>query len=320
MIRLALRAARALFVVPLFVAAGCRSDIPLGSDMTSGAHAGTSGGDTAAGTGGRGVGGAGGIVIGGSGGNAGELEAGAAGEPGRTCVPATCHGQTYACGDCKDNDGDGKIDAEDPECTGPCDNDEGSFDVDLPGSSTDKCTQDCFFDNGNGAGNDGCRFSHQCDPLSVAPDYPPTGSAACAYDENAKIPGGGTCADLRAQQAASCGAVCGPLTPNGCDCFGCCELPSGSFHFVGLGSGSAANPCTIDNLDDPVACPPCTPVDSCMNKCEDCESCVGRPEPLASCMGMDACGGVFEPCDHNGPMLCPLGSYCITGCCVPEPR
>src|ERR1043165_2945612 len=32
-----------------------------------------------------------------------------------------------ACSDGKDNDGDGKIDYEDPECVGPTDNDEGSF-------------------------------------------------------------------------------------------------------------------------------------------------------------------------------------------------
>jgi hypothetical protein len=317
MIRHALRAARVLIVVSLLAGTTCSRDIPLGSDETSGASAtGGSGGQPATGAGGYGATG-GTIGIGGE----SAPEAGAAGTPEHTCVPATCHGKTYACGDCKDNDGDGKIDAEDPECTGPCDDREDSFDVGLPGSSADKCSEDCFFDNGNGAGNDGCRFSHQCDPLSVAPDYPPTGSAACGYDENAAIPGGGTCSDLRAAQATSCGTVCGPLTPNGCDCFGCCELPAGSSHFVSLGSGSSGTACTVDSLADPTACPPCTPVDSCMNTCDACESCVGRPDPLPSCMGgTDACSGIFEPCDRSGPMLCPAGSYCITGCCVPEPR
>ena len=323
MTRHALRTASALLLATAGAVAACSRDIPLGSDQTSGGApsagsggAGGAGGHAAAGGIGGGTGGT--IVVGGSGGEP-SAEGGAAGAPEHTCVPATCHGQTYACGDCKDNDGDGKIDAEDPECTGPCDDLEDSFDVGLPGSSANKCSQDCFFDNGNGAGNDGCRFSHSCDMLSVAPDYPPTGLASCAYDENAKVPGGNeSCADLRAEQASSCSAVCGPLTPNGCDCFGCCELPAGSFHFVGLGAG--ANTCTVENLDDPQACPPCTPVASCMNRCDACESCVDRPEPLASCTGGVACPDTVTPCDFGGPKLCPQGFYCITGCCVAEPR
>jgi hypothetical protein len=324
MIRRALRTASALLFATALAATACSRDIPLGSDVTSGgAPSGTSGrggsGGTAGTAGNATTGGTGGsVLIGGSGGSP-TAEGGAAGAPEHECVPATCHGKTYLCGDCMDNDGDGKIDADDPECTGPCDNREDSFDVGLPGSSADKCSQDCLFDNGNGAGNDGCRFSHQCDPLSVAPDYPPTGSSACAYDENATVPGGtGSCAELRAEQAASCTTVCGPLTPNGCDCFGCCELPSGSFHFVGLGPG--ASTCTIDNLDDPQACPPCTPVDSCMNHCDPCESCVGRLEPLASCTGSPACPDALKQCDFGGSKLCPQGFYCITGCCVAEPR
>jgi hypothetical protein len=322
MIRHALRAARALIVVALFAGASCSRNIPLGSDQTSG---GVGGVHTTGGAGGySATGGTSGTVATGGtisvGGSSG-AEAGAAGDSDGKCVKATCYGKVYECGDCIDNDGDGKVDAEDPECTGPCDDREDSFDVGLPGSSSDKCSQDCFFDNGNGAGNDGCRYSHQCDPLSVAPDYPPTGSAACAYDPNAKIPGGGTCADLSEQQAASCSTVCGPLTPNGCDCFGCCEIPPGSFHYVGLGYGSGSSPCNSENLDDPVACPPCTQVKSCLNTCDPCESCVGRPEPLASCTDSSAaCASLYPPCNTSGGMLCPEGSYCITGCCIPEPR
>lgn len=329
MIRHALRAARALVVVSLFACASCARSIPLGSDQTTSGGSGGAGATGGAGmTGGAGghaaTGGAGGVATGGTisvGGDTG-TEAGAAGAPEHTCVPATCHGKIYQCGDCKDNDSDGKVDAEDPECSGPCDNVEASFDVGLPGSSADKCGQDCFFDNGNGAGHDDCRFSHQCDPLSIAPDYPPTGSSLCAYDENVLVSGGSeSCADLRAQQSDSCLAVCGPLTPNGCDCFGCCELPAGSFHFVGLGYGAGSTPCNSDNLDDPKACPPCTPVDSCMNPCDACESCIGRPEPLASCTDSStACASLYPPCNTSGGMLCPEGSYCITGCCIPEPR
>ncbi len=315
MTRRALGAARFSVVLAGFSAVlalaveACSRDIELGADRTP-----ASGGNGTSGAAGANAGRAGtGIVV--TGGNSGE--SGAAGEG--TCVPATCHGKTYACGNCKDDDGDGLIDAADPECTGPCDNREDSFDVGLPGGAADKCSEDCFFDNGNGAGNDGCRFSHACDPLSVAPDYPPTGMASCAYDENAKIAGGQSCAELRAAQAPSCADVCGPLVPNGCDCFGCCEIPAGSGRFVALGGGAAG--CNASTLDDPSACPPCTQVPSCLNTCDACESCVGRPEPLASCAGTtDGCGGLFDPCNRSGSALCPMGSYCITGCCIPEPR
>lgn len=312
MTRDALGAARALSIVAVLAGVACSRDIPLGSDQTGGPPAnGGHGGDFS-------TGGLGGAPV--TGGLGGISPAGGAG--GSNCVKATCHGTTYACGDCTDNDGDGRIDSDDPECTGPCDDREDSFDVGLPGSMTDKCSQDCFFDNGNGAGQDDCRFSHRCDMVSVAPDYPPTGNASCAYDENAKIPGSSEgCADLRMAQPPGCGTNCGPLTPNGCDCFGCCELPARSNHFVALGGGSSTKPCTLENIDDPEACPQCTPVDACMNKCLPCESCAGAAYPLPSCMDdTGACGDTFAPCDRTGPMLCPVGSYCITGCCVPEPR
>src|SRR5690606_4250483 len=40
--------------------------------------------------------------------------------------PVDCGGTIYACGDGMDNDGDGFVDLLDPECTGPCDDDESS--------------------------------------------------------------------------------------------------------------------------------------------------------------------------------------------------
>jgi hypothetical protein len=39
-------------------------------------------------------------------------------------VQACSNGKVYACGDCKDNDGDCKIDGNDPQCLGACDNTE----------------------------------------------------------------------------------------------------------------------------------------------------------------------------------------------------
>ena len=300
--RTALGVARLMMLSSVLVGAGCSRDALLGSDQLA-APVSTAGG-------------------GGGGGGAGVPAAGGAGTGATECLPASCRGKVYACGNCEDDDGDGLVDANDPECSGPCDDDEGSFDVALPGSGSQACEEDCFFDRGNGIGND-CRYSQRCDPLSVAPDYPPSGDASCAYDENAKIPGGNLgCAELGAAQPDTCAEVCGPLTPNGCDCFGCCELPAGSGSYVALGSrGADGSSCTLATLADPASCHPCTPVPSCMNPCGACESCVGRPAPLPSCgAAAPACASLFAPCTGARGTSCPASSYCITGCCVPEPR
>src|SRR5204863_6684485 len=58
-------------------------------------------------------------------------------------------GQTQ-CSDGIDNDGDGKIDYNDPECVGPLDNDEGTYATGIPGDNVDACKQDCFFDGNSG--------------------------------------------------------------------------------------------------------------------------------------------------------------------------
>ena len=128
--------------------------------------------------------------------------------------------------------------------------------------------------------------------------------------------------------------VCKRATPNGCDCFGCCAIPSGNIiHNVILLGG-----CTIDKLDDPVACPPCTQQTSCINVCEKCEICIGKPTIPSDCAynpnnpppdaGVPD-GAVYDPepyceegltsCGPGGDVpadRCPPGLYCITGCCV----
>src|ERR1041385_4943073 len=112
---------------------------------------------------------------------------------------------------------------DDPDCLGPCQNSESMFFGGIPGQNNAGCVQDCYFDQDSGSGNDDCLWSHKCDPRSVAPDFPPEG-AAWAYDPNTVVPRqgrAGDCASLQVQ-TATCNAVCGPLTPNGCDCFGCC--------------------------------------------------------------------------------------------------
>src|SRR6185436_11947404 len=81
---------------------------------------------------------------------------GGVGNPGSTTVTSTsaassgggggvpCTPAGTQCMDCIDNDGDGAIDAWDTECTGPIDNDEGSFMLAIPDlCETALCGLDC---------------------------------------------------------------------------------------------------------------------------------------------------------------------------------
>ncbi len=238
---------------------------------------------------------------------------------GNTCVVATCQGKVYACGDCIDNDGDCSIDSNDTQCLGPCDNTEDSFYGGIPGQNNSPCKSDCYFDQDTGSGNDDCYWSHKCDPLEVAPNYPPEGSQ-CEYNPSANIPGySGTCAQAYATQSATCGGYCGPLTPNGCDCFGCCAIP-GAPTTVWLGSEnpSGTGSCNLANLANPAMCKPCTQVAACLNECDTCEICVGQPELPPEC-SEQVCEGGEQPCGQPGQDPCGAGFFCITGCCQPLP-
>jgi hypothetical protein len=240
------------------------------------------------------------------------------------CVPATCAGRTYQCGDCIDNDGDGLIDSRDPGCIGPCDNTESRYDLGIPGGDTATCRRDCYYDQDQGSGNDGCSYDQRCDPLAPDP--------RCPYTP----PGGSvSCPDT---QPARCQEVCGPLVPNGCDCFGCCELPAGSGRYVFLGSPDATGErtCSPDSVDDPTRCRPCTPYRPCLNECGPCELCFGRtelppecfPPPDGGVLRDDAgnpidggtppprCAPGVQPCGLPGDPACPEGWYCLTGCCI----
>ena len=275
-----------------------------------------------AGAAGIAAGASGGFVTGGASGGSG-ASAGAP-NPIQECQQALCQGKTYLCGDCVDNDGDGLVDSDDPECTGPCDNTEDSYSGGIPGQNNAPCREDCYFDRDTGSGNDQCFWSQDCDPLSVAPAYPPSGDAHCSYEPDTVVPGSGsTCSELMAAQSPTCASYCGPITPNGCDAFGCCELPADSGRFVWIGS-SAQNVGTCDaaHVNDPSACHPCTPVTASLNKCDPCEVCVGRTAPLASCPtpGSNRCPGTQAACGQPGEPLCDVDNYCITGCCAPAPR
>lgn len=263
---------------------------------------------------------------------------------------STCQGKTYECGDLADNDGDGLKDSDDPDCLGPCDNTEGSFYGGIPGQSGPACTVDCYFDQDSGAGNDDCYWSHKCDPNEVAPTYYPESSegSKCSYDSAASTPGTtGTCDQLYTKQSAACLNFCGPLTPNGCDCFGCCELPAGKGKYVWLGSENpdGSGSCTLADINDPKKCQTCLPVKACLNTCGTCELCIGKTTLPPECNpgstsssgsgsgaggstgtgsttgsgGGEQCESGVQPCGLPGQAACTGGAYCITGCCQKIP-
>jgi hypothetical protein len=324
-----------------FLVAACL--LPLGCGDSAnvagggGAGAGETGGAPSGGSGGAPSGGApsggGGTSSGGtsSGGSAG-VGAGAPTEI------AECQGKIYACGDLLDNDGDGLVDSQDPDCLGPCDDTEDSYYGGIPGQAGPGCKVDCYFDQDSGAGNDDCYWSHECDPNSIPPNYYPEPENECQYNGPDTVipPTGKTCGELNLAQSDACKAYCGPLTPNGCDCFGCCELPAASGKYVWLGSeGVTGNTvCTIANIDDPDFCHPCAPVQDCLNDCEPCEICIGKPEPDPGCgeggggAGGSGAGGsppggqcpdTVQECGLQGQEPCPAGYFCNTGCCYPVP-
>lgn len=267
--------------------------------------------------------------------------------PNGPCRPVSCGGHVNECGDCMDNDGDGRTDERDPECLGPCDNTEGPVLLTgVGGEAGGPCLSDCYFDFGNGPGNDDCNWDHRCDPLEVAPNYYPEGMA-CAFDRQRV--GGRTCP---ASQSRQCLDFCKPLTPNGCDCFGCCTFPQirgrsaaqgGEFVWLGSRNNAGDGSCTLDRVTDTAACHSCTPVADCFNDCGACEVCIGRPMPPPECFppppGPDAgmmsvdsgtirndggtpasqCPAGIQACGLPGQAPCPANFYCTTGCCIPIP-
>ena len=127
-----------------------------------------------------------------------------------------------------------------------------------------------------------------------------------------------------------CSEVCSPLVPNGCDCFGCCNLPAGGDRWVFIGSvdGDGNPTCSLDDVEDDGACHPCTPVPNCLNDCGACELCLGRSELPAECSPdagpdpVDAqapppmCDDGRQPCGVPGLPSCAADEFCITGCCT----
>ena len=234
-----------------------------------------------------------------------------------------CGDRPCACSDGQDNDGDGLIDGFDPECTGPFDDDESSFATGIPGDNKGAAFQDCFFDGNSGGGDDGCRYPTGCLTGDISPS------------------------DRRCAVSDQCLNSCKPLLPNGCDCFGCCQIfkPDGSSVNVVIGTQ-----CSMDKLDDPSVCQTCTQSTQCLNTCGECELCLGKTADMlpASCrapieptpdmgatdmgatdmgatdMGAPApnpgytCDGGAQVC--SGTLRCPVTDYCLQGCCVRVPQ
>jgi len=328
----------ALLATPFAFAAasGCSGDQGSASSATqsSGTHSG--GASTGSNIGGASTGSnAGGMTS-----SAGSLSTSTSTGSGPPTQMAPCQGHIYQCGDLIDNDGDGLIDAQDPDCLGPCDNTEGSYYGGIPGQNNAPCKMDCYFDQDTGPGNDDCYWNHKCDPNEVAPAYSPEtqSGSQCAYDLKANTPGTPkTCDELYQTQSNTCLSYCGPLTPNGCDCFGCCELPAGGGKYVWLGSVDAngQGSCDLKNVADPTKCHPCEPVKGCLNTCGHCELCVGKttlppdcnPSGSSTSSGAGAGGGGAGQCDPGvqacglpGQAPCAAGDYCITGCCQQIPK
>jgi hypothetical protein len=164
-----------------------------------------------------------------------------------------------------DDDGDGLIDSRDPDCLGPCDNNEDGYHPGIPSLGGQQCALDCYYDQDQGSGNDTCEWDHRCDPKS------PSSLGKCDYQEDP--PPSASCPE---PQTDSCHDFCDPLTPNGCDCFGCCTFPEisdrteengGKFVYVGSRDGDDNPTCTLDDVTDTEKCHPCTPVEDCYNDC-----------------------------------------------------
>ncbi|MDQ3367800.1 MAG: hypothetical protein M3680_20440 [Myxococcota bacterium] len=219
------------------------------------------------------------------------------------------------CSNCIDDDGDGKIDGFDIQCTGPLDNNEGSFSTGIPGDNIDAVDQDCFFDGNSGAGNDGCSIHVCC--LLGAPDKAscPIGANRYQVSECPAPLGQGTLSQ-------KCIDTCGKLAPPGCDCFGCCTLcdpanPSSCFD-IALNPSTSPN-CTTETLADPTKCLRCTKNTMCGNgTCggASCILCPGQTEAdlppecnMQQCpTGQALCSGI----DNS----CAAGTYCSNGCCI----
>lgn len=211
-----------------------------------------------------------------------------------------CNNKQCICNNRLDDDGDGLVDGFDPECTGPFDNDESTFATGTPGANKDTC-QDCFFDNNSGHGDDGCQYHKDC-LVGMAPSK--ESASECA-----------TC-----ELSSECIDTCLPRTPNGCDCFGCCNVRNkDGFQITIL----LDERCSLDTIEDPSICPRCVQNPYCVNSCGMCELCPGKTirDLPDICKSNPNESTTVHSCDSgemvcSETIVCPTGYYCHQGCCL----
>ena len=219
--------------------------------------------------------------------------------PGGPCEP-----EEAQCGNCDDDDGDNFIDGDDPQCSGPLDDDEASFATGIPGDNKDPKKQDCFFD-GNSGGN--CQIEtccllnqNQCE-MGDFGDWPPSD---CAFN-------------------MQCISECIGLVPPGCDCFGCCTIcnPDTDVCADVMTNPAVSPDCDVDDIQSPTNtgdCVRCDKFDDCSVPCEPdgCILCPGQTEDDLpdECNEMNECPGGETPCDTSAD--CGDGQYCSVNCCV----
>ena len=248
----------------------------------------------------------------------------------RVCIVTKCQNHVYQCGDCTDDDGDGRIDSDDLDCLGPCDNTEDSFFPNIPGGNNAPCKADCYFDQDTGSGNDQCYWDHRCDPHEFSSPHDPEGArcrSSQAEADRLKLGGGLSCAEADRMQSKQCHDLCGPLTPNGCDCFGCCSFPQiGYTVWLGSTDENGRPSCSLATVGDPTRCKPCKKVAACDKPCERCQLCIGKDTLPPDCLpgpGSDGgpapgqCPPGVQACGLPGQGPCPPTWYCVTGCCAP---
>jgi hypothetical protein len=225
---------------------------------------------------------------------------GGAGEVDALTLP-NCTPDLWECSNCIDDDGDGDIDGFDVECAGPLDRDEGSFATGIPGDNMDEKLQDCFFDGNSGGGND-CAW-HTCCLL--------TGPCPTTIDMNFDP------ADCQVTQTTQCIIDCAPITPPGCDCFGCCTVCDAAGCVDVLLNAEIAPQCDETAIHDPTKCFTCGKNTECATPCnnDNCELCPGQTaEDLPDSCNAVACPDGLQVCDTATP--CPSNTYCSGGCCI----
>jgi hypothetical protein len=124
-----------------------------------------------------------------------------------------------------------------------------------------------------------------------------------------------------------------PFVPNGCDCFGCCDIRTeanpGQAQWVYIGSfdetqsGSKTGTCDMEaaKAGNTQACRPCTPLENCLAECGRCQLCLGKtvddlPADCFEAPPEERCTLGRQPCGLPGDDPCPAHHFCLTGCCT----